>query len=30
MKISGKFVLLKKMNLSDADFIYNLRKKKGY
>ena len=28
MKISGKFVLLKKMNLSDADFIYNLRKKK--
>ena len=28
MKISGKFVLLKKMSLSDADFIYNLRKKK--
>ena len=28
MKISGKFVLLKKMNSSDADFIYNLRKKR--
>ena len=28
MKISGKFVLLKKMNLNDADFIYNLIKKK--
>ena len=27
MKISGKFVLLKKMSLSDVDFIYNLRKK---
>ena len=28
MKINGKFIFLKKMNLSDANFIYSLRKKK--
>ena len=28
MKINGKFIFLKKMSLSDANFIYRLRKKK--
>ena len=30
MKIKGKFVYLKKIVISDANFIYRLRKKKKY
>ena len=29
MKINGKFIFLKKMDLNDANFIYKLRKKKN-